>query len=188
MDNRRNYFFLIIAVIAFGMMLTGGTYAWLTFNTTTVGNNIISGDSTCFVIDYSGSFEGGVLFPSKTDKGGLMATATLSINQSCNVNAVGYVKLNVGTGTDSKFFAKDGSNNYVLNYSIYDSNGTTKLGSGAITGTGDITLNTSTITLTKTPTTYYVYVWLNGAHSLVDNSYLNLPFSGTLKASATQVE
>lgn len=183
MKSKRYYIVLTIAVISLGLLLTGGTYAWLGYNGINVNGNNLNASTTCFLIDYSGDFDSGLLFPSKTDKGGLSGSVTLSINNSCNVSATGNIYLNVGASTSNKYFMSN-----VLQYSLYASDGTTLLGSGPITTTGDKTLNTNPITLTKTPTTYYVYVWLNGANSVVNNSYLNLPFSGYLHASATQIE
>ena len=245
MDSKRYYFILIVGVISVGMLLTGGTYAWLAFGTT-VGSNTQESESTCFSMNYTGEFQspkgdfdknykyelndylrivrhlnqtelfttseeqyadmnddgvidevdaeillikvengetaGGTLFPSKTAKGGLAGTVTMSIKEECDVNANGYIKLNIGADTASRYFM-----NSALRYSVYDSDNSTLIESGLLTTYGVKTLNQNNpITLTKIDTTYYVYVWLDGTK--VDNNYLNLPFSATMYSSAVQIE
>lgn len=248
MNTKRNYILLLVTVLSLGMLLTGGTYAWLTFSPAIISGNNLNAATDCFVIDYSGDFsimlgdvnmdnnisladynlvlgyaEGtrqlsnielmladinkdGVvndidaglvremvmtfgltyfpdnsLFPSKTDKGGILGYVTMGINESCDVSGVGDIKLNIGSSTDNQYFM-----NSALKYSLYASDNTTLLGSGILTTYGDKKLNTNSIVLTKTPTTYFVYIWLDGTKA--DNNYLNLPFSAYLHANAIQTE
>ena len=242
MNTKRSYIVLLVTVLSLGMLLTGGTYAWLLYDTATVSGGDLNANTTCFIMDYSGDFPapygdldfdgilnlidlqifadyfdgkytlsnrqkiladinrdglidmddaqaladmitndkqvaGEILFPSKTDKGGLSGTVTINIKESCNVSATGNIKLNVVSGT----LLSSGA----LNYSIYDSSNTL-IGSGTLSSTGIKTLNTSALTLSKTPTTYTVYVWLDGTK--VSNSHLGLSFNGYIYADATQVE
>lgn len=244
MDSKRNYIVLLVTVLSLGVLLTGGTYAWLTFSPATIGSNTAEGNTTCFIMDYSGDFpapygdldfDGGldakdmviladyldgnytfsnrqkiladinrdglidmndaqaltdrvtssgvtgeILFPSKTDKGGLSGTVTININKDCSVSATGNIKLNVVSGTSSALLSSG-----ALKYSIYDSSNTL-IGSGTLSSSGIKTLNTSAITLSKTASTYTVYVWLDGTK--VSNSHLGLAFNGYIYADATYVE
>lgn len=251
MAKKRYYVILVMAVVLGGLLLTGGTYAWLTFSTT-VGDNEIVANSTCFIIDYSGDFQSlgslpgdvngdnklnladitsmrsyvsgnkdftseqialgdsdgdgdldsddveywrtvvssrdpaapvyyyGLLFPSKTAKGGLSGSVTLNINSECSVAGKGTITLNVGSDTGSVLLSEG-----ALKYAVYDSTKTNELASGTLTATGDKTLYTN-FSLSTTATTYYVYVWLDG--TIADNDYINAPFSGYLRASAVQTE
>ena len=183
MNTKRHYIGLLVAVLSLGMLLTGGTYAWLLFadNTTITGEGL-NAQTTCFIMDYSGDFpiSNNTIFPSKTDKGGLSGTVTINIKESCNVSATGNIYLNVGSATSSTLLSSG-----ALKYAFYDGSNTL-IGSGTISSSGVKTLNTSAITLTKAATTYTVYVWLDGTK--VNNSHLGLSFSGYIYADAMQVE
>lgn len=181
MRNKRYYIMLIVLVISFGLLLAGGTYAWLVFGVDSITGNGLNTSSSCFIMHYSGNFNNGEIYPSKTDKGGLSGTVTLGIDSSCNVKAHGDIKLHVSDSTSSKYFE-----NSALKYSVYNSDESKLLYSGIINSTGVKNLNTSSIQFTKTITTYKIYVWLDGTK--IDNSYLNLSFSAYIDASATQDE
>ena len=56
MNTKRNYILLLVTVLSLGMLLTGGTYAWLTFSPAIISGNNLNTQITCFVIDYSGDF------------------------------------------------------------------------------------------------------------------------------------
>lgn len=250
MNSKRNYFVLIVAVLSFGLLLTGGTYAWLYYDSVNVVGNGLNANTTCFLIDYSGDFnpflgdingngkvdigdimlvsghidgeeiltgedflhadmnKDGIvnetdlnliedlvgystiyhntfLFPSNTDRGGLSGSVTMGISGSCkNISGVGKLTLKVDSTVVDSSRLTDGA----LRYSVYKDNDEKSIPdkSGVISSWNiDIYDN---IELSQTPATFYVYVWLDGNDSDVDNSYLDFNFSARIHASATQVE
>ena len=189
MNGKNKYLVLVIAIISFGVMLTSGTYAWLSFNNTTVGSATYNGTTTCFLVDYNYKNDNntlpitGTLFMSKTPKGGLSGKVTMALSSSCNVaNGTATLKLTINSSTSDVFFNGDKA----LKYAVYDSaTATTPIKSGVISAKGTMTLG-SGMAITKTATSYYVYIWLDG--TLADNKYEDLSFSGYIVASATQSE
>lgn len=185
MTGKRKYYVLIIGIIiigiiSLGLLLVGGTYAFLRF-TATVTNAKYNGTSTCFIVDYNaGAAISGTMFQSKTPKGGLSGTVTMNINANCSVNGVGTIKLNVGNATGTKLFQ-----NNALKYAVYENINSSPVSSGNITAKGEMNLY-SNFALSKTAKTYYIYVWLDGERA--DNTYVDIPFSGYISASATQTE
>ena len=188
MDKKRNYIILVIGVICLGLLLTGGTYAWLLFDGVRVGNNKITGNTTNFIVDYTSSLNG-MLFPSKTDKGGLRGTVTAKINDNSAVSsATGSLYLYADSNTSSILY--EGTDmGIALKYSVY--NGNTLLASGVVnsdiikTGVPNGMLIYDGFKINDTSVnTYSVYVWLDG--KLSDNRYLNVSFSGALNLKAVQ--
>lgn len=183
--GKRKYIILVVGIISLGLLLTGGTYAFLSL-TATVANATYNATSTCFIVDYSVTNNDntlpidGVLFQSSTPKGGLSGSVTMNINSRCSVTGTGTISLNVGTATGSKLFEKN-----ALKYAVYENVNSDPVASGNITKTGEMTLY-SNFTLSKTAKDYYIYIWLDG--NIADNSYVNIPFSGYIHASGAQTE
>lgn len=188
MDKKRNYILLMITVISLGLLLTGGTYAWLTFNGITVGNNTLTGNTSNFLMDYSASLTG-TLYPSSTYEGGLSGTVTAMINEESSVSsAVGTLYLYADSNTSSILY--EGTElGIALKYAVLSGGDVVESGtvnSNIIkTGVpnGMIILDHIPIQNTKNYT-YTVYVWLDG--NLVDNRYLDLSFSGSINLKAVQ--
>lgn len=179
--GKNKYLMLAITVICFGLLLVGGTYAFVTF-TASVTNAKIDATSTCFIIDYdTGDAITGTLFQTSTPKGGLTGTVTLNINESCSVAGNGTITLNVGTGTSSVLLSEG-----ALKYAVYEDVDEVPVSSGTITETGDINIYTGFTLPMKHAKSYYIYIWLDG--TIADNDYIDVTFSGNVKASATQTE
>ena len=185
MAGNKKYIILVIGIVSLGLLLTGGTYAYLSF-TASVTNATYNGTSTCFLVDYGTTVDqsslpiNGYLFQSSTPKGGLLSTVTMNIKSGCSVNGKGYIYLNVGSATGSKLFQ-----NNALKYAVYENVNSEPVSSGVISQTGEMTLY-GDFTLSETAKNYYIYIWLDG--NIADNSYVNIPFSGYIHASATQTE
>lgn len=179
--GKNKYLMLAIAVICFGLLLVGGTYAFVTF-TATVTNSKIDATSTCFIIDYdTGDAITGTLFQSSTAQGGLTGTVKLNINEECSVAANGTITLNVGTETSSVLLSEG-----ALKYAVFEAIDEQPVSTGTITKTGDINIYTGFTLPNKYAKSYYIYVWLDGA--IADNDYIDVTFSGSIKASAMQTE
>lgn len=186
MKIKRYYLVLAIGIVSLGLLLTGGTYAWLIFNEITIGNNKLTGNTTNFVIDYTSSLTG-ELIPSRTDKGGLIGTVNAKMAAGVS-SATGTLYLYANSDTDAILY-QGTELGIALKYAVY--NGNTKLSSGTVnsdivkTGVpnGMVIYDGFKINNTTT-TTYTVYLWLDG--ELVDNRYLNLSFSGSINLKAVQ--
>ena len=177
---KNRYVALIVGVICLGLLSVGGTYAFLSFNAVVI-NTTSNATSNCFLVDYNaGSEISGVMFQSKTPKGGLSGSVTMNINSTCNLNGTGAIKLNVGSSTGSVLLSEG-----ALKYAVYENVDSNPVASGTITATGNKNLY-SGFSISKTAKTYYIYIWLDG--TIADNDYINVPFSGHIFATATQIE
>ena len=157
----------------------------------------------------------GTLFPSSGPSGGLSGRVGLKVNETCDTSGTGILKLHINSETSSKFATvgaahcenpttletlKDyktsstcsghgtwTTSSTVFKYAIYDDPASTtpvKVGYLKNSDIGnDITL-LNNIAITSTQQYYYIYIWLDGY--LTDNTYVELPFSGYIKAEATQ--
>ena len=104
--NKKKY--ILIGIIVGCILLVGGTYALLSSDLI-VNNGNVNGIVDCFQIDYNISNDGsntntgitGVLFPTKSVKGGLSGKVAININASCDVGGTGTLYLNVGSGTST---------------------------------------------------------------------------------------
>ena len=180
MNVKNRNLFLVILVIAIGFLCVGGTYALLTFSVL-VTNSSYEGSTTCFDIDYSaGSAITGVLFQSSTPQGGLSGSVTMNINSGCSINGKGTITLNVETSTGSLLLSEG-----ALKYAVYEDVDSEPVSSGIITSTGDMDIY-SNFSISKTAKNYYIYIWLDG--SIADNDYADIPFSGYIHASASQID
>ena len=180
MNGKNKYVVLVVCIIMFGLLLVGGTYAFLSF-TATVTNATYNGTSTCFIVDYDeGDAITGVMFQSSTPKGGLSGSVTMNIKSSCSVAGTGTIKLNVGSSTGSILLSEG-----ALKYAVYENINSNPVASGTITSTGNKDLY-SGFALSMTAKTYYIYVWLDG--SIADNDYVDIPFSGHIHATAIQTQ
>lgn len=103
MDNnlyKKNIKILVI-VLFIGLLLIGGTYAFLDSVSINVSDGRYNTTLECFDIDYdSGGSVNGVLVPSSTYLGGLNGGLSLGISEDCNVTGNGEIKLYVGVNTD----------------------------------------------------------------------------------------
>ena len=95
---------LIIIVLLFGLIVVGGTFAWLTTTVNTT-NGTYSAVSDCFLIDYTDNTQtiSGTLFPSSGPEKGLTGSVTLKVKSTCGVFGKGTLYLHVNNGTNTKF-------------------------------------------------------------------------------------
>jgi len=190
MNNKPKVIGIIIGIIGFIVLLSGATYAWLTWRSNSI---TIAGSSECFDINYTITREIGTLQePAKLRyftsynrdnmnqvvADPLYAEVALSINPSCtNMTGTGTIYLT----TDS-----NGTSSAILGGGLYytltgvTNNVETVITSGAIT-TNEITLkNDINVTTTSGSTVYRVYVWING--EVADNTYVNTTYVGSIRA------
>ena len=185
MKSKKSYIILVVSIISFGLLLVGGTYAYLSF-TANVTNAVYNGATTCFDIDYDITNDDGTLpitgtlFQSSTPKGGLSGKVTMNIKSNCNISeGNGTIKLNVAN-TTSSLLLSDGA----LKYAVYENVNSDPVSEGVISATGDMVIYQN-FTVTHDLKSYYIYIWLDG--NIADNEYVNLPFDGSISASATQI-
>ena len=221
--NNKKTIYLIIGVIIGILLIAGGTYAYITL-AVNVTNGNYSSVTGCFDIDYNVTNEDGTLpitgtmYPSSNPSGGLNGRVSLSVKNTCNVNGVGILKLNVVNGnstllktvgahcensqtlktltdytTSSSCTGQQNgvwvTNGTALKYAVYDTNSVTS--STIPLGVGYVT-NTSGIQLLNniniTSTVSNYYVYIWLDGNLIDNSYLSLAFNGNISATATQID
>lgn len=106
MDNKKygKSIFLIVLILLLGLVVVGGTYAWLSI-TANVTNATYMANSDCFLIDYTDNTQTitGTMFPSINHTRGLKGSVGLKINASCNVFGTGSIYVHINSGTSNKF-------------------------------------------------------------------------------------
>lgn len=101
---------LSVIVLLIGLMIVGGTYAFMTIQANVTNTNYV-GVSTCFLVDYNiDNGNGtqaitGTLFPSISPIKGLNGRVGLKINDNCDVNGMGTLKLHINSETDNHLTA-----------------------------------------------------------------------------------
>ena len=109
--NKRRLIILVMAIVCFGMLIVGGTYAFLSFSEVTIEGNV-SGLSACFIAeeDYSNgdgtTAISGTLFQSSKPRAGLSGKVGLKISSSCRIGGVGHIYLTVNSATASVLYQK----------------------------------------------------------------------------------
>lgn len=217
MDNniRKKNIVLSVVVVLVGILLAGGTYAYLTF-TINVTNNVVNVATTCFDIDYLDTNQiTGTLFPSVNHTKGVTGTVSLKINSACDLKGVGTIYLRANSGTSTKFIttavahcedpvtletlpAYASSSTCVAANKIWVTDGTplkyaifnNSAGTGEPLDVGYVNSIGSDLTVLKTfmvtSTQVNYYLFVWLDGYLTDNTYTNLPFNGYIKASAIQ--
>ena len=140
----------------------------VTLNVGTATNAKLIGDAHCEYAD-TGEYVGSVI----NRNGSTYSTVTISSSSTCVTNV------------NPKRVWKSDDTTPALKYAVYKGNILKAVSTGYVNQTGNINLYTN-FDVTNTAQTYNIYIWLDGNEA--DNSYVNLPFSGYLHASATQVE
>ena len=97
---------LLVIILLLGLIIAGGTFAWLTA-TLNVTRGTYNVASTCFMVDYTDNTQtlSGTLFPSVGPNKGLSGSVSMKINSSCLVLGKGTLYLHVNDGTSTKFGA-----------------------------------------------------------------------------------
>lgn len=187
---------LIIGIICFILVVSGASYAWLTWRS---NNIIVAGSTDCFNVNYPITSEIGTLqSPAKLRyftsynrdnmnqlvANPLYAEVALSMNNNCNTTGTGTIYLTTdSTGTDNAVLG--GALKYTL--TSVTNNEETVISTAAITSTSEITLkNNISVTTSSGGTVYRVYVWLDG--SIADETYLNKSYVGSIRAEVISNE
>ena len=108
MDERKKSIILSIVVIMVGIMVAGGTFAYLTF-TLNVENGVYNGKAECFSVDYSINNDDGtqditgIMFPTAGPSNGLSGKVAINMNSACDVTGKGSLLLELGSETSSMF-------------------------------------------------------------------------------------
>ena len=176
--EKRKILGLIVGITAFIALIAGITLAWLNWSSSTK----ITGGSGCFDITYTGQGFNGTLKMSSDYTGGILASATMKISDSCS-GVTGTGTLNLHTNS---FKAEDTNlltASSALKYAVVIDDATTAAKTGTITSAGDLTVYNG-FTIDGTSHTYKVYLWLDGATA--DSAYLGAAYSGYINASAKQ--
>lgn len=215
--------YLIIGIIVFVLLIIGGTYAYITLAVNVTNGSYVA-NTTCFTIDYDITNDDGsspitgTMFPSSSANGGLTGRVSLKVNNSCNVNGMGTLTLNVtsvnstliqtvaahcensqtlNTLTDYRTSStctaqtngKWVTNGSALKYAVYNTNSVT---SSTIPLSVGYVNKTGSIKIYDnfeiTDTLSTYHVYIWLDGNLSDNSYANLPFDGNVSASAIQTD
>ena len=101
-NNVKKSILLSLAIIMFGVLVAGGTYAYFTVAFDATNSNIVT-STTCFSVNYTDNTDQitGTLFPSAGPAKGLVGSITYQANQTCGVNGRGTFKLIVANGTSN---------------------------------------------------------------------------------------
>lgn len=105
--NKKNLI-LSIGIIFAGLLIVGGTYAFL-INAAEVSNGNYNTMTSCLTIDYSINNDDntkditGTLFPSRKPSNGLMGKISMKINSECNVTGKGTLYLHINDTTSPLF-------------------------------------------------------------------------------------
>jgi len=103
---RTNNVFWLLVIMLLGVLVAGGTYAYLVL-APSVTNGNYSGVTECFQINYSINNDNGTqdisgtLFPSAVPSKGLFGKVSINVNQNCSVTGTGTLKLRINSGTSS---------------------------------------------------------------------------------------
>ncbi|MCI6265813.1 MAG: hypothetical protein MR598_03075 [Erysipelotrichaceae bacterium] len=163
------------SIIIIGILVTfslGSTYAFLNFK---ASNNTATGVGGCFQVNYSGQAINNLsLESSSTYTEGASSDIILSKSSDCDIYTEADIYLYTNTTTTAPI------SNGALKYKVV--NGSTTIGEGAITSTGDKKL--ATVTLSTTSTTYKVYLWIDP--DISNGTFNDTTYSGYIYANAVQ--
>ena len=105
-DIKKKNILIVIAILFIGLVIIGGTYAYLTF-AANVTNGTYNVSVHCFNIDYTINNGDntqditGTLFPSSSPSSGLNGRVGLKLNASCSLPGTGTIKLHINNGTST---------------------------------------------------------------------------------------
>lgn len=189
--NQKKLIGTIIGIIFFVVLIAGATFAWLSA-TATVTNGTYNVSTKNFVINYVG---GGTISSVPVLSTATPATATVKQLSAALANNSVAGKLTITLTTEStSLLTTSGAINYIVctsttTTSSCASNFNSKVASGTITKSGDLTLYTDTSDLTTSTKYYFVYFWVDA--SKVTNEMMSSSqnaYSGYIHASAAQTQ
>lgn len=200
----KNKKLIVLGVLALILIISGITYAILTWTSSRVNIGLTS---NCFTIDYTKGNdianasikalnESDLISDNKfTIKEGIALTyANIGIKSTCTIEGYGSLYLNVTT-LSSAF--STGNNKGALKYAVLDNTSTTStitvasllnqqfniVSKGSITSTGKITLLTKQLSNTKL-NKYLIVIYADV--SKIANDAMDASFNGTVSADANQ--
>ena len=200
----KNKKLIVLGVLALILIISGITYAILTWTSSRVNIGLTS---NCFTIDYTKGNdianasikalnESDLISDNKfTIKEGIALTyANIGIKSTCTIEGYGSLYLNVTT-LSSAF--STGNSKGALKYAVLDNTSTTStvtvasllnqqfniVSKGSITSTGKITLLTKQLSNTKL-NKYLIVIYADV--SKIANDAMNASFNGTVSADAEQ--
>jgi len=97
---------LMVLVMFMGLLIAGGTFAYLTYSANITNGNYVA-ETHCFNVDYNIDNGDntqdivGTLFPSLGPTRGLNGRVGLKVNDECEVNGIGTIKLHINSESDS---------------------------------------------------------------------------------------
>lgn len=214
--NKKNIL-IIIAVLMVGLLITGGTYAYLTVAMTVTNGNYAT-NTHCFGVTYSDDTDNisGTLFPTGNASGGLSGGISATADATCGLNGRGTLYLHIDNSTSDQLLSTVSGHCEVENtletLQDYDSSAECTAVSGAkwvtngtalkyavfsgsdLYSSGYITANdkgTDKVIhedFSVTTTTKTFDVYVWLDGYLSDDTYLDLPFNGSTKMVVMQTK
>ena len=214
--NKKNIL-IIIAVLMVGLLITGGTYAYLTVAMTVTNGNYAT-NTHCFGVTYSDDTDNisGTLFPTGNASGGLSGGISATADATCGLNGRGTLYLHIDNSTSDQLLSAVSGHCEVENtletLQDYDSSAECTAVSGAkwvtngtalkyavfsdsdLYSSGYITANdkgTDKVIhedFSVTTTTKTFDVYVWLDGYLSDDTYLDLPFNGSTKMVVMQTK
>ena len=216
MISKKKAIYIFILVIALGLLVVGGTYAYLIISVNVTNGNYVHG-TACFNINYeddTSSMINGVLFPVATYNDGISGSIAIGIDESCGIDARGNIYMNVVSASSTlvQTVSAHCENSKTLETltSYTDSSSCTSQTNGIWVTNGSAlkyalvnenstepylvgyikgtgkTTLYSNFLLSTTKERYHLYIWLDG--NLSDNSYTSLKVMADMTADATVVD
>lgn len=200
----KNKKLIVLGVLALIIIISGITYAILTWTSSRVNIGLTS---NCFTIDYTKGNdianasikalnESDLISNNKfTIKEGIALTyANIGIKSTCTIEGYGSLYLNVTTLSNA---FSTGNSKGALKYAVLDNTSTTStitvasllnqqfniVSKGSVTSTGKITLLTKQLSNTKL-NKYLIVIYADA--SKIANDAMNASFNGTVSADANQ--
>lgn len=215
MVSKKKAIFIYILIVILGLLLIGGTYAYLISSLNVTNGNYVHG-TACFDIKYeddTSSMINGVLFPVSSYDDGIFGSVAIGMDASCETDVNGNIYMNVVSAsstlvqTVSAHCENSKTLETLTNYT--DSSSCTAQTNGIWVTDGTAlkyafvkenstepylvgyikstgkTTLYSNFLLSTTTERYYLYIWLDG--NLSDNSYTSLQVMVDMTADATVI-
>lgn len=179
----------IIGVVAFGALIAGATYAWLTYSATITNGNYLLSSMNFSVVYTKGTAVNAVPIltnPTATEVtsgGGHLAVQASKANGSAPGDLT--IKLVTNNTTNTTLLSKNALKYAACIGTCQAANLSEEIYKGTVSAKGELNIIPTT-PLTASPTTYNIYFWLDSAS--VDTTIVNAEYSGYISASALQTD
>ena len=170
--------YIIIYLLVF-ILSIGASFALSSWNS---GNTLLSGDTMCFDVEYSGgeAIDMSGMTASLEFAEGSSASTTLSFSRKSNCELYGKGTITANVTSNSDVNLSSGG----LKYRVVKNNDIEPVATGSISKTGESVIYDDFYILDMVDT-YTVYFWLDAND--IDNTYLEASFSGTVGSSAVSI-